>query len=322
MRRDVCKLALLLGLSFCLCASAQDYPSKPVRIVTPYAPGGPVDIAARVVAQKLSEAWGQQVIVDNRPGAGGIIGTEFVAKAAPDGYVLLMATLNEFAINPAVFAKLPYDPARSFVSVTLATRNPMVLVANAKAPFSSVKELIAAAKSQPGDLAWSSPGNATMNHITGEWFASEAGIKLLHIPYKGGPAAANAIISGDVPFGVVSLISALPFVKTGTMKVLAVTTEKRTPLAPDWPTLSELGVQGFDAAVRAALFAPAGTPRAVIAKVNADTNRILQAPDTRERFASLGVEPVGSTPEQLDAAIAKAIGQIAAIVERAKIKVQ
>lgn len=322
MTRTLGHLALLLLAFLVPGANAQDYPSRAVRIVTPYAPGGPVDIAARVIGQKLSESWGQQVLIDNRPGAGGIIGTEFVAKSVPDGYTLLMATLNEFAINPAVFAKLPYDPARSFASVTLATRNPMVLVASAKTPYNTLAELIAAAKSRPGEIGWSSPGTATMNHITGEWFASEAGVRLFHVPYKGGPAAANAILNGDVPLGIVSLIQALPLVKAGSVKALAVTTDRRTPLAPDWPTVSELGVPGFDAAVRAALLAPAGTPRNVVLKLGADVNRILQTQETRERFAALGVEPLGSTPEELDAAIKTAAARIAQIVEQAKIKVQ
>jgi len=322
MKFDLARLALLSGLCLSIGASAQDYPSKPVRMIVGSAPGGPIDVAARVVGQKLSEVWGHQVTVENRIGASEMIGTEYVAKAAPDGYTLLMVSLNPFTINPAVFAKLPYDPVRSFASITLATLNPMVLAANPNAPFNSMMELVAAAKLRPGDISYSSPGLATGNHIAGEWFAAETGIKLFHIPYKGGPAAANAMMSGDVPLSIVSLVQVLPFAKAGTMKVLAVTTEKRTPLAPDWPTVAELGVPGFDAAVRAALFAPAATPRSVVAKVNTDVNRILQSAETRERFATLGAEPSGSTPEELDAVIAKLRAKIAQIVEQAKIKAQ
>jgi tripartite-type tricarboxylate transporter receptor subunit TctC len=185
-----------------------------------------------------------------------------------------------------------------------------------------MKELIEVAKAQAGSISWSSPGLATSNHIAGEWFAAEAGVKLFHIPYKGGPAAANAVLSGDVPLGVVSLIQALPLVKNGQMKALAVTTAQRSALAPDWPTLAELGVPGFDAAVQAALFAPAGTARPIVARINADVVRVLQLPQTRERFAALGVEPVGSTPEELDAVIKAHRARIQGIVDRAAIKVQ
>jgi tripartite-type tricarboxylate transporter receptor subunit TctC len=302
--------------------SAQDYPAKGVRVVVGSAPGGPIDIAARVVSERLAAAWKQPVVVENRVGASEIIGAEFVSKAAPDGYTLLMVSLNVFTINPVVFPKLPYDPDRGFAPVALATRNPMVLVAGPKAPFSSMKELIEVAKAQAGSISWSSPGLATSNHIAGEWFAAEAGVKLFHIPYKGGPAAANAVLSGDVPLGVVSLIQALPLVKNGQMKALAVTTAQRSALAPDWPTLAELGVPGFDAAVQAALFAPAGTARPIVARINADVVRVLQLPQTRERFAALGVEPVGSTPEELDAVIKAHRARIQGIVDRAAIKVQ
>ncbi len=315
-------LALLSGMLCCLGVTAQDFPSRPVRIIVGSAPGGPVDTTARVVAQKLPESWRQPVTVENRVGASEMIGTEFVAKAAPDGHTLLMVSLNPFTINPSVFAKLPYDPVRSFASIALVAVNPMVLVANPKAPFNSMQELVAAAKSRPGEISWSTPGLATSNHIAGEWFSAETGIKLFHIPYKGGPAAMSAVISGDVPLGIVSLVQVLPFVKVGTVKVLAVTTEKRTSLAADWPTLAELGVPGFDASVRVGLFAPAGTPRNLVARINADVNRIVQLPETRERFAGLGVEPAGSTPEELDAVIARLRTKTAQIVEHAKIKPQ
>jgi tripartite-type tricarboxylate transporter receptor subunit TctC len=314
------RLAFLVLLSSA--ASAQDFPAKGVRVVVGSAPGGPIDIAARVVSERLAAAWKQPVVVENRVGASEIIGSELVAKAVPDGYTLLMVSLNVFTINPVVFPKLPYDPERGFAPVALATRNPMVLVTGPKGPFASMKELIEVAKAQPGSISWSSPGLATSNHIAGEWFAAEAGVKLFHIPYKGGPAAANAVLSGDVPLGVVSLIQALPLVKNGQMKALAVTTAQRSALAPDWPTVAELGVPGFDAAVQAALFAPAGTPRPIVARINADVVRILQLPETRERFAALGVEPVGSTPEELDAVVRTHRARIQQIVERAAIKVQ
>ncbi len=206
----------------------------------------------------------------------------------------------------------------------MLTQTPLVLVANPKAPFNSIKELIAHAKARPGDLAWASAGMATMNHITGEQFALEAGIKILHVPYKdGSPAAANAVIAGDTQFGIVGLNSALPFVKSGRLKALAVTTEKRTALAPDLPTLAELGVPGIDTAVRVGMYAPAGTPKNVVAKLNAEVNRILQEPSTREQLEKLGAETYGSnTPEQHEAIIRKIAADIAKIVAQANIKLQ
>ena len=315
-------LALLSGVLVCLGAWAQDYPTRMIRIIVASAPGGPVDITARVIAEKLSDTWKQPVIVENRVGASEMIGTAAAAKASADGYTLLVVA-NPFTVNPAVFSKLPYDPVRSFTTVTMLTQTPMALVANPKAPFSSIKELIAAAKARPGDIAWASAGMATMNHITGEQFAAEAGVKLLHVPYKdGSPAAANAVIAGDTQFGIVGLNSALPFVKSGRLKALAVTTEKRTSLAPDLPTLAELGVQGVDTAVRVGMYAPAGTPQDVIAKLNGEVNRILKEPATRQQLANLGAEAYGSTtPEEHEALIKRIAAQIAKIVAQANIKI-
>ncbi len=316
------KAALLLALLVTFAAMAQDYPNKPVRIVVASAAGGPVDFAARTIGQKLSDLWRQPVIIENKAGAGEMIGGEYVAKSAPDGYTLLVTSLNLMTINPAVFAKLPYDPVKSFASIASIAYNPMVLVANPKAPFNTIKELVAVSKQRPDGISWSTPGIATGNHIAGEWFASETGAKMVHVPYKGGPAAVNAVLAGEVPLGIVSLVNALPFVKAGSLKALAVTTEKRTPLAPDWPTIAELAVPGFDMAVRPAMFAPAATPRAIVMKINADVNRILQTPEIKERFATIGAEPVASTPQELDTFIARLRTKIAKIVNDAKITVQ
>jgi tripartite-type tricarboxylate transporter receptor subunit TctC len=315
-------LALLSGVLLGLGASAQDYPTRLIKIVVASAPGGPVDLTGRVIAHKLSEAWKQPVIVENRTGASEIIGTEVVAKSPPDGYTLLIVA-NPFTVNPSLFAKLPYDPVRSFATVTMLTQTPMALVANPKAPFNSVKELVAAAKAHPGDIAWASAGVGTMNHITGEQFAAESGIKVLHVPYKdGSPAAANGVMAGDTQFGIVGLNSALPFVKSGRLKALAVTTEKRTPLAPDLPTLAELGVHGVDAAVRVGMYAPAGTPKSVIARLNAEVNRIIQEPATRQQLANLGADTYGfTTPEEHEAIIKRIAGQIAKIVAQANIRI-
>jgi tripartite-type tricarboxylate transporter receptor subunit TctC len=315
-------LLLLCGLSLCVGVSAQDYPARGVRFIVGAAAGGPIDSAARVIGEKLAESWKQPVTVENRVGASEMIAAEHVSRAAPDGYTLLFSSLNVVTNNPVVFAKVPYDAEKGFAPVVLATSNPMVLMASPKASFSSLRELVDAAKAKPGTLSWSSPGLATTNHIAGEWLAAETGAPLFHVPYKGGPAAANAILSGDVPFGVVSLIQALPLAKAGTVKVIAVTTQKRTPLAPDWPTVAEQGVPGFDAAVLSAPFAPAGTPQEIVTRLNAEVNRVLRLPEIRERFAGMGVEPAGSTPDELAAGIKRVRAQIEQVVARAKIKVQ
>lgn len=322
MRFIQTQLAVLTGALLCLNASAQVFPSKPVKIIVGAAAGGPIDTAARVVGEGLTAKWGQSVIVENRPGASEIIGAVAVAKSAPDGYTLLMASSNPFTINPAVFDKLPYDPVKDFSSVVLVALNPMAVVSHPKAPFNSLGALIAHGKAHPGDLSWATPGLATMNHITGEWLAFETGIKAVHVPYKGGPAAVNAVIAGEVPYGIVSLVQAIPFAKAGSVKMLAVTTEKRTSLAPDVPSVAELAIPGFDSSVLAVLSAPAGTPKSVIAKINADVNAVLLQPSVRERFATLGAETKGSTPEELDAVVATVRAKVAKIVAQAGIKAE
>lgn len=314
-------VAVICGLGLSAAACAQDYPAKGVRVLVGAAPGGPVDIAARVLAEKLAAAWGQPVTVENRVGASEMIATGLVSQAPPDGHTLLMASLNVVTINPVVFSKIAYDPD-VLAPIVLTTRNPMVLIAGPNAPFNSVAELVKIAKARRDGVQWSTPGLATANHIAGEWFAAETGARLFHVPYKGGPAAANAVLSGDVPFGVVSLIQALPLAKAGQVKALAVTTGKRSVLAPDWPTIAESAVPGFDVAVQTAFFAPGGIPPAVVAKINAEVNRLLQLPEVRERYAAMGVEAAGSTPEELHAMVKTVRARIQQIVQRAGIKVQ
>lgn len=322
MKLRLCLSSMVCGLAVSLAAHAQDYPTKPVRVFVGAAPGGPVDIAGRVIAEKLAAEWKQPVTVENRVGASEMIATELVSKSAPDGYHLLMASLNVVTNNPVLFSKIAYDPVKGLAPIVLVTRNPMVFIANNKAPFSSIKELIQAAKQDPKGMQWSSPGLATTNHLAGEWFSAEAGAKLFHVPFKGGPAAANAVLSGDVPFGIVSLIQALPLAKAGQAKALAVTTAQRTPLAPDWPTVAESGVPGFDAAVMTAFFAAGGTPSAVVNKINADVMRLLKTSEIRERYAGMGVDPAGSTPEELETLIRTHRARVQQIADRAGIKVQ
>ncbi len=320
------RLGFVVGMGFVLAATppafAQSFPTKGVRIEVGAAPGGPVDIAARVVGEKLGELWHQPVTVENRVGASEMIAADYVAKATPDGLTLLMSSLNTVTINPVVFKSIAYDPDKDLEPIVLATGNPMVFVASPKAPFGTLKEMIALAHAKPESISWATPGLATTNHIAGEWFAAEAGIRMFHVPYKGGPAAMNAVIANDVPVALVSLIQAIPFRGTDKVRVLAVTTGKRTPLAPEWPTVSELAVPGFDLAVQTALFAPGGTPRAIVDKINADAMQVLQAAGMRERLGSLGVEPAGSTPAALAALIRSMRAQIQRVVDHAGIKVQ
>ena len=314
--------AFLAALAFSAGASAQEqYPSRLVRLVTGGSQGGPVDIAARVVAQRLSEMWGQPVIVENRTGASEMIAAEIVAKAKPDGYTLLLAG-NVVTHNPYIFPKMPYDPERDFTPVTLMLQSPLALVASAKAPFRSLAELIGTARQRPGQIPWASAGIGTNNHVAGEQIAAEAGIKVIHTPYKGSQPAANAVIAGDVAYAIVALSSALPFAKGGTLKILGVTTEKRTALAPDIPTLAEQGLPGIDGAVRGGLVGPAGLPESVIAKLNSDVNRILREPATLERFAILGLEPLGTTPQEYEVSNKRVAAQVAKIVRQANIKVE
>ena len=313
---------VLLAVVFSASASAQDhYPSRLVRMVTGGSQGGPVDIAARVVAQRLSEMWGQPVIVENRTGASEMIAAEIVAKAKPDGYTLLIAG-NVVTHNPYIFPKMPYDPERDFTSVTLMLQSPLALVASAKAPFGNLGELIAAAKQRPGQIPWASAGIGTNNHVVGEQIAADAGIKVIHTPYKGSQAAANAVVAGDVAYAIVALSSALPFAKGGTLKILGVTTETRTTLAPEVRTLAEQGLPGIDGAVRGGLVGPAGLPESVVAKLNSDVNRILREPATRERFATLGLEPLGTTPQEYEASNKRVAAQVSRIVRQANIKVE
>jgi len=302
MRRALAIVALAL---ITMAASAQEYPSRAVRIIVPYPPGGVTDIAARLVAQKLNERWGQPVVAENRPGAGAMVGVEAAAHSAPDGYTLLMVSGDFAAIHPFIYAKLPYRP-EDLAPITMVSDTPMVIVAAASSGISNVADLVEKAKAHPGELGYGTPGQGTSNHLVGEWLASALGVKLLHVPYRGGAPAATAVAAGEVALGVLATSSAAPHVKSGKMRVLGLTNARRIGDTVNWPTLAESGVpalRDFDTSIWVGLFAPAGAPRAIIAKVNADTKGALQAPDVRERLAGLGAEPVASSPEELGARI-------------------
>jgi tripartite-type tricarboxylate transporter receptor subunit TctC len=295
-------------------ALAQNYPSKPIHFVVPFPPGGPLDIVARALAQKMGEDWGASVIVENRPGAGGSLGAEWVAKAPGDGYTLLMGAVSTHAINVSLYAKLAYDPVRDFAPVTQLADVPNVLVVNSAIPANSVKELIALAKKTPGTLNFASGSNGSTGHLAGELFKAMAKIDVQHIPYKGAAPAITALMAGEVSFMFDNLASATPLIRAGKLKALAVTTAKRTPFFPALPTMAEAGLPGFDMSTWFGVFAPAGTPPAVIAKLNAELVHILKTLDMNERLANLGAEPVGNTPEQFSAYIRREIPKYAKVI--------
>ncbi|MGQ0654372.1 MAG: Bug family tripartite tricarboxylate transporter substrate binding protein [Betaproteobacteria bacterium] len=298
MKRPI--LALLAALAPGI-AAAQLYPSKTVTLVNPFTAGGPIDLLARAVGQKLNEAWGQPVIVETRSGAAGNIGIEFVAKAPADGYTLLVMPTGNAVVNPHLFAKLPYDTFRDFAPVALLATVENMLVVHPSVKASSVQELIALAKANPGKLSFSSGGVGTQAHIAGEMLKSIAGVEMLHVPYKGMAPAMNDLLGGQVSFMVLSMSSALKHVQAGKLRALGVASLKRSSAAPDLPTVAEQGLPGFEAVSWYALMAPAGTPPDVIEKIAGECARALRAPDVRERLRGLGADPVGNTPAELGA---------------------
>ena len=283
-------------------AHAQNYPTKPIRMVVPSVAGGILDTVARTVAGKLSERLGQQVIIDNRPGAGSTIGSDIVAKSAPDGYTIAMVATSH-AINPGVYSKLPYDTLKDFAPITHGVNLTNALVVHPSLPINNVKELIALAKAQPGKLTFGSAGNGQSNHLSGELLKVMAGIDMTHVPYKGSAPALTDVLAGNISMMFVDILSALPHVKAGKLRLLAVTGFKRSAAVPEYPTVDESGVQGFNGNSWLGLVGRAGTPKEIIAKLSAETTKILQSPEVRERFLAQGVETVGGTPEQYQAFI-------------------
>ena len=315
--RLICAAILAVGASG---ASSQSYPVKTVRVVVPFAPAGSTDITARIIAQKLSDAWRQQVIVDNRAGAGGNIGAELVAKAAPDGYTLLLATTGVMAINHRLYKTLPYDAIRDFAPVTQIGGLPLILIVHPSLPARSVKELIAIAKAKPGQLSYASSGVGGATHMTAEVFRMLAGVDIVHIPYKGSGQAMVDLISGQVGMAFDQITSSLPHVESGKLRALAVTSAKRFASVPNLPTMAEAGVTGYEAVSWNGIAAPAGTPKDIVARIQGEIARVLQLPDIKERFFKDGIEPVGSTPEQFAAHIRSERAKWEKVVERAGIK--
>ena len=300
------RLAGLVFLSL-VCAStatlAQSYPAKPLRLVAPFPPGGPADILSRIIGQHLAESWGQQVVVDNRAGAGGNIGSDIVAKAPPDGYTLLLGFVGTHAINASLYSSMPYDNIRDFEPVSRVAMVTIILVLHPSVPANSVKDLIALARSRPGELTFGSPGNGTPQHLAGELFNTMAKAKTVHIPYKGAVPALNDLLGGRVSMIFSSMPPALPHIKTGRLKALAVTSGKRSPAVPDVPTIAESGLPGYEVINWYGVLAPAGTPKDIVARLNGEIRRILSLPDVRERLAAQGAETITSTPQEFAAYI-------------------
>jgi tripartite-type tricarboxylate transporter receptor subunit TctC len=301
-------------------AASQTYPTKPIHVLVPYAPGGPADIAARVVGAKLTEAWGQQVVVENRPGGNGFIAMMAAAKAAPDGYTLVLATIGEAAVSPVLFKEVPYDIERDFAPISLISDATIVLATHSESPFKSVADVIAGAKAEPGRISVGSPGNGTVNQIVLEWMALNTGTKFQHIPYKGSAPAALAIAANEIPLGMLASSSVASHLKTGRARALAVASGKRSRFGPDWPTLQEAGVAEVSASTWTAMLAPKGTPQPIIDKLSAELGKILNMPDVKERFATGGVDTIPSSPAELAARIKQDATQFGAIVQKANIK--
>ena len=286
------------ALAFIGAVHAQSYPSKSIRYVVPYAPGGSTDIVARVLALKLSEAMGQQVVVDNRPGAGGAIGADIVAKSPPDGYTMVTAVTSIMAINQFLYRKLPYDPEKDFAPVTQVGSLPRILVIHPSLPAKNVREFIAIAKAKPGQLNYGSSGVGTATHMTTELFKAMAGVDLVHIPYKGSGQVMGDVIGGQLALIFDQIVSSLPHVQGGKLRMLAITSAKRFPSLPDLPTIAESGVPGYESISWAGVAVPAGTPKEIVARLHAEIVKVLAMPDIRERFLRDGIETIGSTPEQ------------------------
>ena len=302
-------------------AMAQSYPNKPVRLIVPFAPGGFTDVVARILGQKLSASMGQQFVIENKAGAGSTIGTDFVAKAAPDGYTLVMVSTTH-VISPWIYKSMPYDPIKSFTVVSKLVDSAYVLLANPKLPANNVQELIALAKAAPDTIHYASSGNGSSQHLMGGMFVSMTGARLVHVPYKGSAGAATDLVAGVVETSFAGVPNALAQVPAGRLKALAVTTAKRIPQLPDVPTMQEAGVPGYQASVWLALLAPAGTPRDVVTRLNGEIAKLMAAPDTKKALADAGVEVAPSTPEAMADYMVSEMDRWGKVVKEAGIRME
>ena len=322
MRRQlsaVCAVALLL------CAApvaGQTYPSKPVRIIVPFAPASTIDIIGRIIAPKLSEALAQPVLVDNRPGAGGAVGMEAAAKAAPDGHTIVIGALGPLAMNPALYPKTPFDPVRDFAAVSLLATGPVVIAVHPSVPVKDVKELVALAKQRPGQLNFGSPGVGSSPHLTGELLKMLTGVDIVHVPYKGNAEALTDLISGRVSIVFTGVPPVVPMVKAGRAKLLATTGRQRLAQLPDVPTIAEAGYPGAQVLIWYGAVAPAATPKDVIARLNREIVKVMQVPDVRERFSQQGIDPETSTPEQFAQLVREEYARWTKVIRTSGIKVE
>jgi tripartite-type tricarboxylate transporter receptor subunit TctC len=330
MGKRKCFSIVCLGLLFSLLTTlastdvgiAADYPVKPVRLVVPFPPGGALDILARGLAPDLAGQLGQQIVVENRPGANGVIGHELVARAPADGYTMLIGGGSGIAVHPALLSKLSYDPVKAFAPVAMLATFPSVLIATPSFPVNSVQELITLAKATPGKLTYGSPGTGNVNHLVGEMFKSLTGVDIVHAPYKGAALVITDVVAGHVPIGFVLLPGALPQVRAGKLKALAVTSDQRVSAAPNLPTMAEAGVPGLDLFDWAGVLVPAGTPNEVISRLNQDISKAVRSPQIRQRWIEQGFEPRTATPDELAAVIKSDVDKWGRIVRQAGIRAE
>jgi tripartite-type tricarboxylate transporter receptor subunit TctC len=316
-------ISLLIAVGTIGAASAQqNYPNKPIHYIAPFGAGGSTDLLGRIVAQHLQDAWGQPVVVENRPGAGGAVAAAAVAKSPPDGYTIMGGTISTHAINASVYSKLPYDPIKDFEPVTLLATQPNMLVVNPSIPAKTVPELIALLKANPDKYTFSTSGNGTSTHLAGELFKTMTGTKMTHVPFKSTPEALAQTVSGQVSMTFDNINTAYVQVKAGKLRALAVTTSKRSSIAPEVPTMAEAGLTGYELGSWHGVFAPAGTPKEIVAKLNAAIVKILQMPEVRQQLQALGIEPIGSSVESFNAFVKAEVPKWAVVVKESGAKVE
>ena len=310
-------LAMLAFFAATVCA--QQYPTRPIRFISPYPPGGGNDTLLRLLGEKLGEQVGQRIIVDNRPGANTIVGTELLAKSPPDGYTFILVP-NSFATNPSFYPKLPYDTTKDFAAVGQVAQSPQMIVAHPSVPARTLKELLALARAKPGELAYGTSGNGSTGHLAGLLLSNMAGVRLSHVAYKGTAPAVNELVGGHIPLMISSMLATLPQVRAGKLRVIAITTGRRSPAIPDVPTIAESGVPGYDATLWYGILAPGKTPEALVKRMNAELGTTLKNPDVVEKLSTQGVEPHHSAPEQFAALIRSEVAKWSKVITAAGVK--
>ncbi|HEX2825118.1 MAG TPA: tripartite tricarboxylate transporter substrate binding protein [Burkholderiales bacterium] len=315
-------LTIFLAVAAAAPAASQQYPAKPIRFIVPFAPGGSSDIQARVIGQKLTEAWGQPVIVENRASGGGIVGAEIAAHAVPDGHTLFLGHVGTQAANPSLYARLPYDPARDFIPVIQTITQPLVLVVPPTSKMDTVSDLIASARREPGKLLYASAGNGSPNHIAGEMFRAMAKLDLVHVPYKGSAPAEIDLMAGRVTVFFDTMLSAMPFIRDGRLRALAVTSSQRSATLPRVPTVAESSLPQYELMTWNGFFVPAGTPQPIVAKLNGEIARILSLADTRRRLATDGAEIAAGSPEAFASYVRRERDKLAAVIRSAGIRIE